>query len=95
LDLAGHFDAVVISGEIATAKPDSAIFEATLDRLQLTRAGVWHVGDSLSTDVAGAAAAGIGSVWLNRSRRVPGPADPRPDIEVVSLRGLLGLLVTA
>jgi putative hydrolase of the HAD superfamily len=91
--LGTSFDAVVISGQIGVAKPDSAIFEATLDRLQLTSAGVWHVGDSLSTDVAGAAAAGIGSVWLNRKGRVRGPVDPRPDLEVASLHGLLDLLV--
>ena len=27
----------------------------------------WHIGDLLETDVAGAMAAGIRSVWLNRS----------------------------
>ncbi|HKY13933.1 MAG TPA: HAD family hydrolase [Microthrixaceae bacterium] len=93
--LAASFDVVVISGQIGIAKPDGGIFEAALDRLHLTGAGVWHVGDSLSTDVAGSAAAEIGSVWLNRGRRVRGPGDPRPDVEVASLHGLLDLLATA
>jgi FMN phosphatase YigB (HAD superfamily) len=31
------------------------------------------VGDSLEKDVGGALAAGLGAVWVNRSRR------PRPD----------------
>lgn len=92
--LAESFDAVVISGQIGVAKPDGGIFEAALDLLELTGDGVWHVGDSLSTDVAGSTAAGIGSVWLNRDGRVRRPADPRPDVEVASLHGLLGLLVT-
>jgi HAD superfamily hydrolase (TIGR01509 family) len=60
--LESAFDVVVISGSIGVAKPDAAIFEAALGRLRLTSAHVWHVGDSLSTDVAGAAAAGIPSV---------------------------------
>jgi putative hydrolase of the HAD superfamily len=86
--LESAFDAVVISGEIGAAKPDVTIFEAALDRLQLTSTDVWHVGDSLSTDVAGAAAAGIPSVWLIRSRRQIAPSDPRPDLEIISLRDL-------
>lgn len=93
--LARSFDAVVISGEIGAAKPDPAIFEVALDRLELTGTGVWHVGDSLSTDVAGASAARLGSVWLNREQRVRGPADPLPDVEVTSLRRLLALLLAA
>lgn len=90
--LSRSFDAVVISGEIGVAKPDRAIFQEALDRLRLPSVDVWHVGDSLSTDVAGAAAAGIRTVWLNRRQRAIGPGDPRPDLEVASLRGLRDLL---
>jgi HAD superfamily hydrolase (TIGR01549 family) len=86
--LESAFDAVVISASIGVAKPDVAIFEAALGRLRLTSTDVWHVGDSLSTDVAGAAAADIPSVWLNRSRRQIAPSDPRPDLEIISLREL-------
>ncbi|MGH9229912.1 MAG: HAD family hydrolase, partial [Acidimicrobiales bacterium] len=88
VSLESAFDVVVISGDIGVAKPDPAIFGAALDRLQLTGADVWHVGDSLSTDVAGAAAAGIPSVWLNRGRGQLAPSDPRPDLEITSLREL-------
>jgi HAD-hyrolase-like len=49
---------------------------------------VWHVGDSLATDVAGAVAVGIRSVWLNRTGRQLAPSDPRPDSEITSLREL-------
>lgn len=91
--LESAFDAVVISGELGLAKPDAGIFEAALDRLQLTSADAWHVGDSLSTDVAGAAAAGIFSVWLNRGKRQTADSDPRPDLDINSLRELSDLLI--
>jgi HAD superfamily hydrolase (TIGR01549 family) len=91
--LESAFDVVVISGSIGVAKPDVAIFEAALCRLRLTSRDVWHVGDSLSTDVAGAAAAGIPSVWLNRNRRQIAPSDPRPDLEISSLRELAERLI--
>lgn len=48
----------------------------------------WHVGDSLRADVAGARAAGLTSVWLNRLG-APRPATGAPDIEVASLFDLL------
>ena len=56
--------------------------------LRLHRADVWHVGDNLTTDIAGAHAAGIAGVWLNRERRRRAPSDPRPDLEISSLDDL-------
>jgi putative hydrolase of the HAD superfamily len=93
--LASWFDAVVISGEIGVAKPDAAIFEAALARVNVTTNDVWHVGDSLSTDIAGAIAAGIKSVWLNRAGRKRGPSDPAPTDDVPTLRGLDEMLLEA
>lgn len=90
--LSAAFDVVVISGQVGVAKPEPAIFAAAIDRLQLKAEDVWHVGDSLSTDVAGAAAAGIRSVWLNRAQRELTPSDPVPDVRVTSLSELADLL---
>jgi putative hydrolase of the HAD superfamily len=84
----------VISGEVGVAKPSPVIFDIALDRLQLTSADVWHVGDTPSTDVAGAAAAGIHSVWLNRARRTLESDEPRPDAEITSLRELSEVLTS-
>lgn len=86
------FDAVVISGEVGIAKPDAGIFSIAVDRLGVEPEGVWHVGDNLVTDVAGARAAGIFAVWLNR-RGLPLPAGVlRPDLEIRSLLELAGLV---
>ena len=83
------FEAVVISGEIGIGKPDPRIFELALDRLSVGGEVVWHVGDSLAADVAGAKAAGLTAVWLNRAGTGRKPGDPEPDIEINSLSELM------
>jgi len=86
------FDVVVISGEVGVAKPDPSTFVLALGKLLLEPKNVWHVGDSLTTDVAGAKAAGLTAVWLNRSGRIRRGGDPEPDLEIRSLSNLTGLL---
>jgi HAD superfamily hydrolase (TIGR01549 family) len=83
-----EFTATAISGELGIAKPDAAIFRFALKSLGLSRQDAWHVGDSLSLDVRGAKAAGITSVWLNRTGKVRDPDTPRPDLEIASLMEL-------
>src|SRR5205814_12155 len=76
LDVTGltpFLDLVVVSGDLGVGKPDAAIFRFALDHLGLDPACVWHVGDSLVTDVGGARNAGLGSVWLNRRRPLVAP----------------------
>ena len=87
-DLKRHFDVIVISGEVGVAKPDPAIFGLALDNLAISEDQAWYVGDSLRTDMAGAKAAGLTAVWLNRhgSKRTAG--DPEPDLEIESLTEL-------
>ena len=45
-------------------KPDPAIYQPVMDLLGATKARTLAVGDSLRTDIAGAAAAGIHSCWV-------------------------------
>lgn len=49
-------------------KPDSRMFQIALEKAGCTATEMVHVGDSLEADVAGAAAAGIKSIWVNRNR---------------------------
>ena len=86
------FDVVVISGEVGVAKPDASTFVLALGKLLPEPKNVWHVGDSLTTDVAGAKAAGLTAVWLNRSGRIRRGGDPEPDLAIRSLSNLTGLL---
>jgi putative hydrolase of the HAD superfamily len=87
-----HFGAIVISGEVGIAKPDASVFGFALNKLGVESENVWHVGDNLRTDVAGAKAASLTAVWLNR-RGVPWTeGDPKPDYQIRSLTELATLL---
>jgi HAD superfamily hydrolase (TIGR01459 family) len=48
----------------ALGKPHDQIYRMALDRLGVSRERVLAVGDSLHTDIAGAARAGLDSVWV-------------------------------
>jgi 2-haloalkanoic acid dehalogenase type II len=81
------FAAVVTSEDVGAYKPARAMFTAGLAALGLGPDEVLHVGDSLSCDVAGAHAAGIRAVWVNRLGR-PAPPDAPITYEISDLRGV-------
>jgi putative hydrolase of the HAD superfamily len=64
--LASLLDCVITSAGVGARKPAAAMFEAALAAAGVTPAQALHVGDSLEEDVAGARAAGIAALWLNR-----------------------------
>jgi putative hydrolase of the HAD superfamily len=85
--------AQLFSDEVGVPKPDERIFRAALDALGVAGAGVWHVGDLLRTDVAGARRMGMRSVRL---RAAYDDAAPLPEADAVAashaeLRTLLGV----
>ncbi|MGH9194640.1 MAG: HAD family hydrolase, partial [Acidimicrobiia bacterium] len=86
------FRAVVISGEVGVAKPDSAVFRLAIERLGLDHPSngrdVWHVGDSLANDVGGSKLAGLTAVWINRGGLTREKDEPEPDLEITSLSEL-------
>ena len=92
LGVTAQFRAISISADVGAAKPDVAIFEHMLGELGLPAGQVWHVGDNLRTDVAGAQAAGMTAVWLNREGAVRTHDDPVPDLEIATLEALLGAM---
>jgi putative hydrolase of the HAD superfamily len=67
--LAPLVDDVIASAAVGARKPEPAIFRCALERCGADPACAVHVGDSLEEDVAGARAAGIAAVWLNRGGR--------------------------
>ena len=85
LNIEHWFDAVIIAGEVGVAKPNVGIFEMAIDELGIEKDNIWHIGNSLESDVAGAKAAGLFAVWLNRSN-VPGSGKKtiEPDLEISS-----------
>nr|WP_246279790.1 HAD family hydrolase [Natronomonas salina] len=82
LGLADAFDVVVHAGYDAAAKPDPEPFEVALSALDARPDRTVHVGNSLESDVAGARAAGVQSVWLSEDDQ---PAEPEPDHRVPTL----------
>jgi putative hydrolase of the HAD superfamily len=66
LQLADDFQSVTISTEVGAAKPDRQIFEAALNKHGYDASMAWHVGDSRKEDVAGAIAAGLRGIWVDR-----------------------------
>ena len=86
-------EAVLISDEVGVAKPSPAIFDAALVAMgEPQRDRVTVVGDSLTADVAGAAAAGLRSVWYAPQQPPAPAAAPRPDHHRGDLRDLPALL---
>jgi HAD superfamily hydrolase (TIGR01509 family) len=81
LDLDDTFETVVHAGYDAPAKPDPAPFHAALSTLDGTPERAVHVGNSLASDVAGAQAAGIKTVWLDDGSK----PDPVPDYTLASM----------
>ena len=92
LGLERYFDAIVISGEVGVSKPDPAIFELAFADLGFPPLDtVVMVGDSLSSDMRGAANAGIAGCWYNPQRR---SADPTVSLthEIATLGDLAAIV---
>lgn len=74
-------DAVLTSAEEGVAKPAPELFQRALDRLGVRPEDTLHVGDSPEHDLAGARAAGIEGVLVDRTGGTPGA--------ITSLRALI------
>lgn len=59
----------VISERAGVSKPNPRIFALAAQRVRMRLQGAWIVGDCPETDIGGAAAMGLPSVWLHRGRR--------------------------
>ena len=75
--LAPLVDGVVSSAVAGHAKPSPAIFRIALELAGAEPAEAVHVGDSLSSDVGGARAAGLRGVLIARA------GDPPEDVEAI------------
>ncbi|UJA18913.1 HAD-IA family hydrolase [Thermoleophilia bacterium SCSIO 60948] len=88
--LADLFDVVITSAEAGAAKPDPAPFEIALARLGLEPSEVIHVGDTEAEDLAGARAAGIEALLIERM-----DAESRSAGSIASLTELADRLAAA
>ncbi len=90
LGLDRYFESIAVSGELGVRKPDPAIFQHVLREMAVEASTAVYIGDSLEADVAGAHAAGIAAVWINRTGAAPDGATP--DATITTLDELAALL---
>jgi len=86
-------DFVLVSEEFGVAKPDPQIFREALRLAGVGPKEAVFVGDSAEFDMAGAQAAGMLTVWVNRHQRPwtePGPPPTRQIRTLAELPHLLG-----
>ena len=88
LGLEEQFDTAVFAGYDTAAKPAAEPFEVALDRLGIAPDRAVYVGNSLSSDVAGARAAGLESVWIPHGGSIPERIEPTPDYRLGSIEEL-------
>jgi len=84
--LADRFETVVFAGHETPPKPDPEPFAVALDALGVPADRAVHVGNSLSSDVAGAHAAGLRSAWVPAESGAD--PDPEPHYALASLAEL-------
>ncbi len=85
-------DRVVTSESARSYKPDGAIFRQALAETGWSADRVLHAGDSLHSDVGGAAPLGLKTVWIRRAVRISDIGTACPDHQVDDLWGLLDLV---
>lgn len=83
----GVFELCLTPPLAGCAKPDPGIFRYLCEALAVTPAEVLHVGDDPECDIAGAAASGLRTAWMNRAG-LCWQGEPRPDLEVPDLGAL-------
>jgi putative hydrolase of the HAD superfamily len=91
-------DGAISSAEVGSAKPATGIFDWALGLAgDPAPADVWHVGDSVEADVAGARAAGLRPVFVDRSAETGArpPVLPEGVARIADLRALPAALIRA
>lgn len=98
IELAHHFEALVVSARVGYQKPAEAIFRHALEVMNAQPERAMHIGDNYRADVIGARRVGIRPVLIDRrigdpSRHGYVAADASDDVPVVAdLYELLDLL---
>ncbi|MEX2205447.1 MAG: HAD family hydrolase [Myxococcota bacterium] len=91
--LGWEFEHVVTSEACRAYKPRAEMFHSALERLGCEPSQALHVGDSLGSDVTGAARLGIDVAWVNpASRALPADHEHRPRHTIRSVVELPALL---
>lgn len=93
--LADYFAFILRSGPDGRSKPHDDMYRTAQQRLNVPMTHILHVGDDLTTDVAGAIRSGMQACWINdRERSLTTASDSRllPHIEISRLDSLTALI---
>jgi 2-haloacid dehalogenase len=85
-----YFDHIFISEDIGVNKPSAKFFDRCLERSGFQAREALMVGDRIASDIKGAVAAGVSSVWFNPSGTVNNTGI-HPDYEVGTLSEIAAL----
>jgi 2-haloacid dehalogenase len=87
-----YVEAVVVSEEAGSSKPDTGIFEYACDLLDFhDKDKMIMIGDSLSSDIQGGVNFGIDTCWVNAASAAK-RADPNPTYKVRGLEEIKRIL---
>lgn len=90
--LGEYFAGQISAADVRAAKPDPAMFLDAMKQLDAEPHQTLHIGDHAIHDIAGARAAGIACVWMNRAGQSWDQAEFSADYEVRDFNQLLDLL---
>ncbi|MBI0459531.1 5-amino-6-(5-phospho-D-ribitylamino)uracil phosphatase YigB, partial [Dickeya dianthicola] len=93
--LGEYFQFILRAGPDGRSKPWHDMYQLAAERLNLPLHNLLHVGDDLTTDVAGAIRSGVQSCWINlHDGNLMQIHDSRllPHVEIFSLASLTTLL---
>jgi putative hydrolase of the HAD superfamily len=90
--VAERLDAALFSSEVGRRKPDPLIFRQALERLDVAAGAALFVGDTLATDVAGAAALGMRTCQALWFRVDDDDVAPEPDFRAFTQMDVLTIV---
>lgn len=84
------FETIIDSTVVGASKPDTAIFHAALQQLNLPPEQCAYIGDWFPADIVGANRAGLTTIWLTH-QQTPCPDESIVDYRMTQLNELLTL----
>ena len=93
--ISGFFDAFICSGEVPWRKPNPMFMLAAAEAVETTPEECLVVGDKLEADIAGAVAAGMQSLWINRAGSTVSSDAPQPDWVAATLTEVVAVITEA
>ena len=89
LGIAERLDVALFSSEVGRRKPDPEIFRRALDALDVGASEALFVGDTLGSDIAGAAELGMRTCQALWFRADDDPGAPEPDFQAFTQMDVL------